>query len=76
MLELFVSYTCPYCRKVMEFFDNHEVDYVKNDVSIEENYNRLVSIGGKDQVPFLFDREKSISIYESEDIIDFVRANV
>lgn len=76
MLELFISYTCPYCRKVMNYFDENGIDYIKNDVSLSENYSRLLEIGGKDQIPFLHDADKQLSLYESDDIINFVRENV
>ena len=76
MLELFVMHSCPYCRKVMEYFDSHDVEYVKNDISYQENHERLMNLGGMEQVPFLYDKEKSISMYESDDIIKYVSENI
>lgn len=73
MLELFVSEYCPYCQKVMSFFDENNVIYEKKDVSISENFEKLVNLGGHDQVPFLNDTDNQISMYESNDIIDYVK---
>jgi glutaredoxin 2 len=35
----------------------------------------LIKLGGKEQVPFLVDTEKNVKMYESEDIINYVREN-
>lgn len=73
MLELYVLETCPFCQKVMTFFRDNCVEYIKNDISNPLFKNELIKIGGKDQVPFLYDRENEIKMYESNDIIDYVR---
>ncbi len=72
MIELFVLENCPYCRKVMEYFDSHNIEYKKLNISEPDNLNKLVELGGKGQVPFLNDPENNISMYESNDIIDHV----
>ena len=33
MLELYVSETCPYCRKVMKFMEENCIEYMKNNIS-------------------------------------------
>ena len=73
MLELFVMHSCPYCRKVMEYFDSNGVEYVKNDISYQENHERLMKLGGVEQVPFLYDAEKGLKMYESDDIIEYIK---
>lgn len=73
MFDLYVSETCPYCRKVMDYFDEQGIVYNKRSVSEPENLNMLLKLGGKAQVPFLDDIENGISMYESDDIIEYVK---
>lgn len=73
MPELFILESCPYCKKVMEFLDENSISYKKLDVSEPENYDNLQKIGGKSQVPFLYDKEKDVKMYESDDIIEYFK---
>lgn len=71
MFDLYISETCPYCRKVMDFFEENNIKYNKKNVMEPENLNMLLKLGGKAQVPFLDDFENNISMYESDDIIEY-----
>ena len=71
MFDLYISETCPYCRKVIDFFEDNNIKYNKKNVIEPENLNMLLKLGGKAQVPFLDDFEKNISMYESDDIIQY-----
>lgn len=73
MLELFILETCPYCQKVMKFLDNHHMQYNKIDITNENNKETLIRMGGKRQVPFLVDKERNIQMYESDDIIEYLK---
>lgn len=73
MLELFVLNTCPYCKKVMSYFDDKKIKYEKIDISNPDNVLKLMTLGGKDQVPFLYNSDTDDKIYESNDIIEYVR---
>lgn len=73
MIDLYVMETCPYCRRVMDFFEQTHIEYNKKDVSNSENHRKLLEIGGKDQVPFLIDGKTKM--YESGDIIEYVKNN-
>lgn len=73
MLELFILETCPYSRKVMDFMKSNEIDYKKHDIAEPENYEELNKIGGRIQVPFLYNSENNEKLYESDDIIDYVK---
>jgi glutaredoxin len=73
MLELFVLESCPYCHKVMDFLDKENIEYRKIDISDKESENSLIQIGGKRQVPFLVDVERNIQMYESKDIIEYLK---
>lgn len=74
MFDLYISETCPYCRKVMNYLDENNIKYYKKDVSESENLNMLIKLGGKAQVPFLDDKENDVSMYESDDIINYVKS--
>ena len=73
MLELYILESCPYCQKVMRFFKDNCVEYIKNDITNELFKNELIKLGGKAQVPFLYDTTTEISMYESDDIIQYVK---
>ena len=73
MLELFVLETCPYCIKVMDFLNKEDMKYKKIDISNKESEESLIQIGGKRQVPFLIDTERNIQMYESKDIIEYLK---
>ncbi len=73
MLDLYVSQYCPYCKKVMTYLDENNIDFNMIDVGSEENFKKLVSLGGKDQVPFLNDTDNDVLMYESDDIIEYIK---
>ena len=73
MLELYVMETCPYCKKVCEFMEKENIKFEKYDIANEETKDALIKIGGKRQVPFLVDTERNIQMYESDDIIEYLK---
>ena len=73
MFDLFILETCPYCKKVMDFLKENNIKYHKFDIINKDNVLRLLSIGGKEQVPFLYDEDTNDKIYESEDIIEYIK---
>lgn len=74
-LELFMKPTCPYCIKVMNFMSENNVAIPLRDIVADESAaETLVAVGGKRQVPCLFIDGKPL--YESGDIIEWLRANV
>ncbi len=72
MFDLFILETCPYCQKVMNFLKEKNIKYHKFDTMINDNVLRLLSLGGKDQVPFLYNEETNEKIYESDEIIKYL----
>lgn len=72
MLDLFILETCPYSQKVMKYMKEHDIDYKKHDVSKPEELDLLVELGGEEQVPFLYDKDNNVAMYESDDIIEYV----
>ena len=49
------------------------ISYNKIDISNKESEESLIKIGGKRQVPFLIDRDRNIQMYESNDIIEYIK---
>ena len=73
MLDLFILETCPYCKKVMSFLDENGVKYTKIDITNKASEEALIQMGGKRQVPFLSDTDRNIQMYESDDIIEYLK---
>lgn len=64
---------CGYCKKVMAYMDENSIPYKTIDISDKENEEELIRIGGKRQVPFILDRENNVEMYESNDIIEYLK---
>ena len=73
MLDLYILEYCPYCKKVMDFMNEHNIKYNKIDTENKIYEEALIKIGGKRQVPFLVDNDRNIQMYESNDIIEYVK---
>lgn len=60
----------------MQMADNLKVEFDLRDVSDDESAKaELLEKGGKEQVPFMVDTDKDVSMYEASDIIDYIREN-
>ncbi len=71
---LYVGTVCPYCAKVKNFMEEEGIEI--ETVNISENRDamlKLIEEGGKRQVPCLY--HDGEYLYESDDIIEFLRAN-
>ncbi len=78
MIELYHAEDCPYCVRVRKFFEDAGVVYVSKALPLRKDSPikaELLKVGGKIQVPFLVDPEKGTKLYESLDIIDYVKKN-
>lgn len=73
MLNLYYSETCPYCRKVIVYLRENDIDFSPKDVSIPQYYDELMELGKIAQVPFLVDTDNDTKMYESDMIIDYVK---
>ncbi len=73
MLDLFILETCPYCQKVMSFLNDNNIKYNKVDITNRASEEALIKMGGKRQVPFLVDTDRNIQMYESNDIIEYLK---
>ncbi|MEY3783862.1 MAG: hypothetical protein RLZZ230_184 [Candidatus Parcubacteria bacterium] len=74
MLTLYYKPSCPFCQRVLGIAQNLKISLDLKDVSEDEAaLADLLEKGGKQQVPFLVDTEKAVSMYESNDIIEYMR---
>lgn len=73
MIDLYILETCPYCKKVMKFLNENEIEYNKIDIADKASEETLIQIGGKRQVPFMVDRDRNIQMYESSDIVEYLK---
>lgn len=78
-LSLYLTYTCPYCVRVLHALDRMGIELTLRDLHRDPEARReLIAGGGKGQVPCLrIDETESGGgvrwMYESEDIVDFIR---
>lgn len=73
MLDLYILETCPYCKKVMNYMKENGIKFHEFDTINNDNALKLLSIGGKDQVPFLYNEDTDEKIYDSEKIIEYLK---
>ena len=72
MIDLYMQNDCPYCNKVISFLNDNNILFNKYDTSNDDNVLRLLTIGGKEQVPFIYDSQNDVRLYESDDIIKYL----
>ena len=73
MFDLYIMETCPYCKKVLAFMEEKGIECNKVDIADKKNEETLIKLGGKRQVPFFVDKERNIQMYESNDIIEYLK---
>jgi glutathione S-transferase len=74
LLELWSFEASPYCRKVREELSRLGLDYMVHNVGKRGRRRpELVALGGKMQVPYLVDPNHGVAMYESDDIIAYLR---
>ena len=84
MLELYQSEGCPHCAKVREKLSELGVSYISHnprlpgdaggDITNEVMYDELIA-GGEDQIPYLVDTQRGVTMYESDDIVEYLEAH-
>lgn len=73
MINLYILETCPYSQKVMNFLQEENITYKKFDITQDQNFEKLLELGGLQQVPFMYDDASDIKMYESDDIIAYIK---
>lgn len=73
-LTLYYMPTCPFCRKVLAFMGENNIEIpLKDTAENNDNAKELISIGGKPQVPCLAIDGKPL--FESDAIIEWLGNN-
>ncbi|WP_459806561.1 glutathione S-transferase N-terminal domain-containing protein [Halopiger thermotolerans] len=82
MLELYQAEGCPHSETVRETLTDLGVSYVIHnprrpgheggDVLNEQALDAMTAIGGEDMIPFLVDTDRGETLYESEDIVEYL----
>ena len=72
MFELFELEICPDRQKVIKLVDDSSIQYKKHDITNPEQEETLIRLGGKRQVPFLYNKQNGLKMYESADIIEYL----
>jgi len=76
MLILYTKTGCPYCKKVLDKLEELGTSFDERNIADEKNLHELIEKGGKRQVPFLIDEERGISMYESDDIVQYLVSRI
>lgn len=79
MLELYQAEGCPYCETVRETLTELGRSYVAHnprtaggDTRNGTTQTELVELGGEDQISYLVDTDRGESLYESDEIVDYL----
>lgn len=76
MLILYIKTGCAYCARVLAAGVDLNLEFSLKNVADEAIAKELISRGGKKQMPYLVDTDTGIEMYESEDIISYLREKV
>lgn len=74
MLTLYFRPTCPYCQKVRDAAAEMGIEFDLKDISADDtSADELIEKGGKRQVPYLVDTDRGVEMYESGDILMYLK---
>ncbi|MEK7128746.1 MAG: glutathione S-transferase N-terminal domain-containing protein [Patescibacteria group bacterium] len=74
MITLYTKPYCQYCERVKNRIGELAISYEEKSIESEDNLAELIEKGGKRQVPYLIDNERGVSMYETEDIIQYLES--
>ena len=73
MLTLYVKTGCPYCHVVFDVAKELGITFELKNIADDAVAAELIERGGKRQVPYLVDTERGVEMYESADIVVYLR---
>ena len=73
MLTLYVRAGCPFCAKALAAGAELGLSFDLKDIADPGIADELVAQGGKNQTPYLADTDNNIALYESGDIVKYLR---
>ncbi|RBI60285.1 glutaredoxin [halophilic archaeon] len=82
MLELYQAEGCGYSQNVRETLTELGISYIihnprtaPGETQNEQTHDELRTLGGQDQIPFLVDHQCGVTMYESDDIVDYLNTH-
>lgn len=74
-ITLYRLHSCPYCSKVVNALQQHDLPYRSKFVEpLHSKRNIVKSLTGTRTVPAIVDEKTGVVMSESENIIDYIRA--
>ncbi|MDO8553060.1 MAG: glutathione S-transferase N-terminal domain-containing protein [bacterium] len=74
-LILYEKTGCPWCIKVLDYAKERGIQFELRNLTTPGVAEELIKRGGKRQVPYLVDNRNGTEMYESADIIEYLRQN-
>lgn len=75
MLTLYVKTGCPFCAKVLAEGQDLGIAFDEKNIADAGVADELIARGGKRQVPYLVDAERGVEMYESGDIVEYLKTH-
>jgi len=76
MFILYYKPSCPFCQRVLQVAENLGISFDLKDISEDSALaDELIARGGKRMVPYLVNTKHGIEMYESQDIIDYIKTH-
>ena len=72
---MYVKTGFPYCALAIGKVDDLGLKVEYKNIADDAVATELVERGGKRMVPYLVDEERSVEMYESSDIVDYLNKN-
>ncbi len=73
MFTLYVETGCPYCAKVLQTIDELGISVEQKNIADSGVSEELIARGGKRMVPYLVDSDRDTEMYESDDIVAYLK---
>lgn len=73
MFTLFVESGCAFCARVLDTIDELGITVERKNIADPAVEAELIAHGGKRQVPYLIDSSRGVAMYESDDIVEYLR---
>lgn len=72
-LILYEKTGCPWCQKVLDFAGGKGIEFELRNIADAKVAEELIARGGKRQVPYLVDAKNAVEMYESADIVEYLK---
>ena len=72
---IYVKTGCPFCAKVLAVARELNVALEERNIADLGVADELIARGGKRQVPYFVDEENEVEMYESDDIVEYLRTH-